>query len=74
MTTVIGFRQPARITNMSCWPLREGAPAQDLFAIHSQTRSPPDTSSRFKRQEPKSGGRYKFLMARSDYKHELLAP
>eukprot|EP00959_Pyramimonas_sp_CCMP1952_P290130 6068461-Pyramimonas_sp.AAC.1 len=54
-------------------PHREGAPARDFLAIHSQTRLPLETSSTFKPQEPKSDDNYTFRMTRSDYQPEARA-
>ena len=67
VTTVSGFGGwPARITNMKCGTHREGAPARYFLRIHSQTRLPPDTSSIFRPEEPKSDDSFRIWMTRSD--------
>ena len=66
MTTVTCFRMTRSDSNMRCGPHREGAPALDFLAIHSRTKLPLHTSTKFNRQEPKSDDMYKLPMTRSD--------
>ena len=54
--------------------LRDEVPASDFLTIHSHTRPPPETSTRFRPEETKSDDSYRVRMTRSDYQHEVRDP
>eukprot|EP00959_Pyramimonas_sp_CCMP1952_P196894 4116741-Pyramimonas_sp.AAC.1 len=59
---------------MSCGLHKERAPASIFVAIHSQTKLPPEASSKVRRERHKNDDCHKVRMAPSDYEHELRAP